>query len=595
MTASYRRSKWRRRWQSLGLLLVAAGAASCQRSAPLRFSVTLPSAGHTAPFDGRLLVILSKDPSREPRMQVSNNTVATQQIFGVDVEGVASGGTAVLEGDAVGFPLERLSEVPSGEYTVQALFNVYETFHRKDGHVVKLPMDKWEGQKWNLKPGNPYSTPRKVQIDPGRGGTVEIALDREIPPAPYPQDSKYVKYVRIESRLLSEFWGRKFELGAFVLLPDGFDEHPNAHYPLMVSQGHFNTQWEGSSGQATPGFSTRPPDASLKGDDRTAAEYAYKFYQEWISGRLPRMMIMIIQHANPFYDDSYSVNSANIGPYGDAITQELIPHVEKKFRGLGQPWARVLAGCSTGGWEALGAQVFYPDFFNGTWANAPSPIDLRAYRLVNIYDDPNAYSYLGPWGRVPRPSIGYRASREILPPDRMEDFHLSTTMEQDNRLERVIGTRGRGAGLWDAMQAVFSPVGSDGYPKPIWDKVSGMIDHDVAAYWREHYDLSYILRRDWTTIGPKLAGKIHLKVGTTDQFYLANAVRYTEAFLKSTKDPYYDGYVEYGDRFTHCYTGDSKTPLSIARMTSDQRDMPEMLARILKTAPAGADVTSWRY
>lgn len=581
--------------QSLVLLLFAIGASSCRRVEPVRFNVSVPKAGRTETLDGRLLIMLSKDPSREPRMQISNNILTTQQIFGTDVDGLQLGGAATLDGNAVGFPVQTLAEIPPGEYTIQALFNIYETFHRKDGHVVKLPMDHWEGQKWNLKPGNLYSTPRKVRIDPVRSGTIAIALDKEIPPLPYPKDTKYVKYVRIESKLLSEFWGRKIELGAFVLLPDGFDEHPNAHYPLMVSQGHFNTQFEGSSGQATPGFSTSPPDPKLKGDDLTAAEYSYKFYQEWISGRLPRMMVMIIQHANQYYDDSYSVNSANMGPYGDAITQELVPYVEQKFRGIGQPWARVMAGCSTGGWEALGAQVFYPDFFNGTWANAPSPIDLRAYRLVNIYADANAYWYLGPWGRVPRPSIGYRASRDLLPINRMEDFHISTTMEQDNRLEMAIGSHGRGAGLWDAMQAVFSPVGPDGYPKPIWDKGSGVVDHDVAAYWRDHYDLSYILRRDWTTLGPKLVGKIHMKVGTADQFYLANAVRYLEAFLKSTKDPYYDGYIQYGDRFIHCYTGDPTVPESISRMTSDSRDMPEMLTRMLRTASGGTDVKSWRY
>ncbi len=593
MSCSSRTHRSQLHW--LGIVVTAVSTLSCQHAAPLRFAVTLPKANRTGAIDGRLLVILSKDPKIEPRMQVTNNTLTTQQIFGTDVLGLQPGATVTLEGDAPGFPVEALANVPAGEYTIQAVLNVYETFRRKDGKEVKLPMDHWEGQKWNLKPGNPYSTPVKVRIDPATGGTIAITLDKQLAELPVPTDTKFIKYVRIESKLLSDFWGRKMELGAFVLLPDGFDQHPDAHYPLMVSQGHFHSEFEGSSGQATPGFSTNPPDPKLTGDDLTAAEYSYRFYQQWISGKLPRMLIMTIQHANQYYDDSYSVNSANIGPYGDAITQELIPYVEQKFRGIAQPWARVLAGCSTGGWEALGAQVMYPDFFNGTWANAPSPIDLRAYRLVNIYSDPNAYWYEGPWGRVPRPSIGYRAPRDLLPINRMEDFHVSTTMEQDNQIEAVIGNRGRGAGLWDAMQAVFSPVGDDGYPKPIWDKKTGAIDHDVAAYWRDHYDLSYIMRRDWGTLGPKLMGKLHLKVGTSDQFYLANAVRYTEAFLKSTTDPPYGGTVEYGDRFIHCYTGDSKTPLSIARMTSDARDMPEMIDHIIKTAPHGADLKTWRY
>src|SRR5262249_33925155 len=128
--------------------------------------------------------------------------------------------------------------------------------------------------------------------------------------------------------------------------------------------------------------------------------------------------------------------------------------------------------------------MFYPDFFNGTWAGAPSPIDFRAWRLVNIYDDANAYWKEGPFGRVPVPSIGAFGANDVLPANRIEDFHVAITMEQDNHLELVVGDKGRGAGLWDAMQAVFGPVGDDGYPKPIWDKRNGVIDHDVANYWK---------------------------------------------------------------------------------------------------------------
>lgn len=577
----------------LAFLVACSGAlalSACQGRKPLQFNVTVP-ASRKAPIDGRLLVILSKDSSREPRFQVSGG-VNSQQIFGADVENVAPGRTAVLDGGAIGFPLENLDRVPAGEYNVQAVLNIYETFHRKDGHVVKLPMDNWVGQNWRTQPGNLYSTPQKMKIDPQAGGTVSISLDKVIPPVsdPKAKETNYLKYVRIQSKLLTEFWGRPIEIGSWVLLPPGFDEHPQAKYPLVVYQGHYTHEWE------TPvRFESQPPDPKLKGGEKIMAEYSYKFYQDWTSGKLPKMLIMTIQHANQFYDDSYAVNSANIGPYGDAITQELIPAVEQKFRGIAAPWSRVLTGGSTGGWEALGMQVFYPDFFNGTWCNCPSPVDLHAYRLVNIYDDKNAYYYEGPWGRVERPAVGNRGDRETHPANRMEDDHVAVTMEQENRLELVTGTKGRGANLWDAMQAVFSPVGLDGYPKPIWDKRTGVIDHEVAEYWREHYDLTDIMRRDWKTIGPKLVGKIHLKVGTEDQFYLANAVRYLEVFLKGTKDPYYDGEVEYGDRFMHCYAGDPTVPAAIGRLTINQRFMPQMAARILKTAPKGADIKSWRY
>jgi putative esterase len=568
-------------------VLLAGMLGGCQqRTAPLQFRVTMPKARRAVSTDGRLLIVLSKDPSREPRMQITQN-ISTQQVYGVNIEGVEPDAVATLDAKAVGYPIANLADLPAGEYIVQAVLNVYETFHRKDGHVIKAAMDRWEGQHWNTKPGNLYSTERSMWIDPAKGGTIDLSLDKEIQPIPYPKDTKYVKYVRIESKLLSDFWGRKFELGAFVLLPDGFDEHPDAHYPIIINPAHFPN--------GINAFSTAPPDPTARGTEKTTQEYAYRFYKEWTTGKLPRMLVMTIQHPTPYYDDSYGVNSANNGPYGDAITQELIPYIEQKFRGIGRPWARVLTGCSTGGWEALGMQIMYPDFYNGTWAGAPSPIDFRAWRLVNIYEDENAYWRKGVWGLVPTPGIGSRGPNEVLPASRMEDDHVGLTMEQDNLHELAIGDHGRGAGLWDGMQAVFGPLGEDGYPGMIWDKRTGAINRDVAQYWREHADLGYILRRDWPTLGPRLAGKIHLTVGTTDQWYLANAVRYVDAFLKTTKDPAYGGSVEYGDRFIHCYQGDPSAPLSVSSRTAFSRRMPEMAAWMLKTAPADADVKSWRY
>lgn len=562
--------------------LLAAGCGD--RPHPVQFRVSLP-ASEKAAFDGRLLIMLSRDPSREPRLQISQDVRTTQQIFGVTIDGLKPDRVATLDATAIGYPTTKLTDIPPGEYTVQALLNVYETFKRQDGRVIKAPMDQWEGQKWSIKPGNLYSEPRRLWIDPASSGAIEISLDRKIPALPYPKETEFVKYVRIESKLLSAFWGRKFELGAFVLLPAGFDAHPEARYPLVVNPAHFPTEF--------PIFSESIPDPTVKGLERINQDGGYQLYQDWKNGRTPRMLVMAFQHATPFYDDSYGVNSANNGPFGDAITQELIPYIEQRFRGIGQPWARALHGCSTGGWEALGMQILHPDFYGGTWAGAPSPIDFRAWRLVNLYQDKNAYWYSGPWGLIPRPSVAYPGSREVPPADRMEDGHLRMTMEQDNHLELVIGDKGRGAGLWDGMQSVFGPVGPDGYPAQIWDKLTGEIDPAVAAYWREHADLRHILERDWAMLGPKLKGRINLVTGTSDEWYLANAVRYMEQFLESTKDPYYEGHVGYGTRYIHCYTGDSANPLTVR--TFYQRVLPEMAAHMRRVAPRGADVASWSY
>jgi hypothetical protein len=289
-----------------------------------------------------------------------------------------------------------------------------------------------------------------------------------------------------------------------------------------------------------------------------------------------------VQHANPFYDDSYAVNSVNVGPYGDAIVRELIPEVERRFRGIGQGWARTLYGGSTGGWEVLGAQVFYPDEFGGSWCFCPDPVDFRAYELVNVYEDENAYWKPGPFGVVPRPA------------KRDPDGHVTITVEQSSRFEAVLGSNGRSTDQWDIWQAVYGPVGEDGYPKPIWDKTTGKIDHDVAAYWREHYDLRHILERDWKTLGPKLAGKIRIKTGTQDTFYLEKAVRHLEAFFERTTEPYWRGSIEYGHDHPHCYTGDPSQPVSVTRNTLNQRILPEMAEHLRRIAPAGADVESWR-
>jgi hypothetical protein len=272
------------------------------------------------------------------------------------------------------------------------------------------------------------------------------------------------------------------------------------------------------------------------------------------------------------------VNSENVGPYGDAITQELIPYVEKQFRGIGQPWARSVYGGSTGGWESLASQVFYPDFYNGAWVFCPDVVDFRAYVTTNIYEDKNAYFIETPYARVPRPSM------------RQADGLLLSTMEQMNRYELVQGTHSRSGEQFDIWEAVFSPVGADGYPKRIFDKRTGEIDHETAKYWKEHYDLSAILQRDWKTLGPKLAGKLHLYVGEADTFYLDRGVHLLKNFLDSTTNPYYQGTFDFGVRKPHCYAGDFDPAVGL-----NQHYWQEMVKHMEQTAPPGADLKSWKY
>ena len=574
-------------WLSVGRSVARAapppGVAAPDRG-PIRISVSFGRELGEQPLDGRLLVMLSTDDKAEPRFQI-NDGPRTQQIFGINVDALAPDQEAVIDEKALGYPVESLRQVPPGRYRVQAVLHKYETFHRADGHTVKLPMDRGEGQQWARAPGNLYSTPQDVAIEPGAAATIRVRLDKVIPPVPEPATTKYIKHERIQSERLTKFWGRPMHLGALVLLPEGFDSHPEARYPLVIFHGHFPRTFGG--------FREEPPDPNLKpeyserfhldGYNRTEQELAHQFYKEWTGANYPRMIIIEIQHANPYYDDSYAVNSANLGPYGDAITYELIPFLEKKYRCLGSGWARFLYGGSTGGWEALAAQMFYPDEYNGCWAACPDPIDFRAYTVVDIYKDKNAYFDEGPWHKVPRPGM-----RNYL-------GHISSTLEGVNRHELVLGTKSRSGQQWDIWEAVYSPVGSDGYPKPIWDKRTGVIDREVARYWRDHYDLGHILGRDWPKVGKKLEGKIHIYVGDMDNYYLNNAVYLVEDILKKAKDPAYGGEVAYGDRAEHCWNGDPSRPNAISRLRYHQMFAPRIVERLLKSAPPGADITSWRY
>ncbi|MFN5814094.1 MAG: hypothetical protein ACK46B_08245, partial [Bacteroidota bacterium] len=350
--------------------------------------MTLPSELAKQPLDGRLLLMLSKNPTGEPRFQISDGQ-ETQQILGVDVNEWKPGTTVKVGVNAVGYPLETINKIKSGQYSVQALLHVYETFNRKDGHVVKLPMDRGEGQHWNMAPGNIYSQPVAVNFKNDPSFKFNIKINKIIPPIKEPEDTKYVKHIKIQSKLLTEFWGRPMYLGAHILLPEGWDTHPNVKYPLAIFHGHFPDDFGG--------WRTMPPDENLKPDtvkrfnligyNKIVQQEAYDFYKKWTGPDFPRVIAIEIQHANPYYDDSYAVNSANLGPYGDAITYELIPEIEKRFRGIGQGWARFMYGGSTGGWEALAAQVFYPDEYNGSYAACPDPIDFHHYMTVDLYND----------------------------------------------------------------------------------------------------------------------------------------------------------------------------------------------------------------
>ncbi len=562
-------------------------ALACLSVSAQTITVTFPSARSAKPLDGRLLLLLSNDPSEEPRMQIDDSP-KSQMVFGTTVDGWKAAEPITIGNDAQGYPRASLKDVPPGDYTIQAVLNIYETFHRSDGKTIKLAPDRGEGQHWNLAPGNLFSKPRIVHIGPG-APSIAVSLDETIPPIEPEPDTKYIRHLRIQSKLLSEFWGRPMYLSAVVLVPEGFDSHPQARYPLIIFHDHFVA--------AMNDFRETPPDPNLKPDysdrfhlagyNRIQQEEAYKNYQSWIAPGTPRLLIVKLQHANPYYDDSYAVNSANVGPYGDAIETELIPAIERQFRGIGQGWARFVYGGSTGGWESLAVQMFYPDHYNGAFVACPDPVDFHAFMTADLYKQDNLFFLPGANKQVEQPAMRNYLGQTLI------------SMRDNVAYEAALGDHGRSGDQFDIWQAVYSPTAADGYPQSIFDKRSGVIDHNAAEYWRQHYDLNAILQRDWDTLGPKLQGKLHIYVGSDDTYFLNNAVYLLEDFLNQTGNPGhgvpYEGEVRYGPRAEHCWNGDPTKPNWYSRLHYNQMYLPQIMERIQKTAPPGADVTSWRY
>ncbi|WP_373492625.1 hypothetical protein [Aquiflexum sp.] len=554
---------------------------SCQSNQISEVRITVSEELSKDLKDGRLLLLFHHSDKTEPRFAVSDD-INSAQVIGMDFEDYQSGEALSLDLNEFGYPIENWQNIPEGEYWIQAYIAKYETFNRSDGHTIKMPMDQWEGRQWNRTPGNIYSIPQKIKWD-GKAG-LDLTIDQINPPVTEPEDTEYIKHIKFKSEMLSEFWGRDIYLGAHVLIPRDFDQNPNEYYPLMIYHGHFPTDFDG--------FRTIPPDEEMEEDysarfdiygyNKIQQQEAYDFYRKWISPDFQKFIVIEIQHANPFYDDSYAVNSQNIGPYGDAITYELIPHIEEQFRGIGEGWSRFVYGGSTGGWEALAVQVMYPNEYNGCFAACPDPIDFRAYTTVNIYEEENAYFLNGPFRTTER--VG---KRNYL-------GHVSAMLKDMNHKELALGgTKSRSGDQWDIWQAVYSPVGDDGYPKPIWDRYSGEIDKEVAKHWQENFDLRYIMERDWSKLGKNLEGKIHIYCGDMDNYYLNNAVYMTEDFLENTTDPYYGGEVLYGDRAEHCWNGDPDLPNYITRLRYNTMYLDKIGKRLNATAPPNFNKKTW--
>ena len=534
--------------------------------------------------DGWPRVLIISTANGEPRKAV-NEGLATQQMFGADVDAARS---AIIDGSTLGYPRESFAQVPAGDYycagRAERLRNLSPRRrpHRQASHG--------SGRRPALE-SQARQPVQRAREDANRSRPRGATCDASSSPRPSrhrpPKDTKFIKHVRIQSKLLTAFWGRPMYLGAIVLLPDGFDEHPDAHYPGALFAGPLRRRRSarfrstnrrrpadgGRGGRGGRGGGDYPLQALPGLDQRPAAAHADRPHAGCQSV-LRRFLRGQFGQRRPLWRRAYSGACTRTSRSSSAASAS---------RGR----ARVYGG-STGGWRALALQVLYPDFFNGAWVFCPDPIDFHAYAMVNLYKDDNAFWPKSQWKQRADPHGARSGRHDQLRYGRCHPLRTGARHARAARREQ-----------FDIWQAVYSPVGEDGYPALIIDPRTGAIDHKVAEYWKEHYDLDYIMQRDWKTLGPKLIGKLHFAVGELDTYYLERAVHLTQQFLDSTREPgkgpYADATFDFGPGRPHGYSGDIFLPAAVASGTLQQRMMPVMMEHMLKTAPAGADTKSWRY
>ena len=482
------------------LTAAAVGLASAGQSG-LRFAVTLDASLPAQP-PGRLVVVMvpAGQPGGEPRFRIGDTGRRAVPTLGVDAPPLAPGDRVIVGAGAAAFPIEKLGDLPAGEYRVQAVLATNRDIRRV------------------AAPGNLYGDVQRVELDPGRPAAIDLRLTQRIPDERLPDDTRLLRFLSIRSERLSAFHGRPIHLRAGVILPPRHDEEAERRYPLRVRIGGYGARYTAVQRMMRPGTA---------------------FRTAWLDPDAPRFVLLHLDGAGP-WGDPYQVNSANNGPYGDAVTEELIPYVEERFRAGGSPGARVLDGGSTGGWVALALQIFHPDFFGGAWASCPDSVDFRAFQLVDVYRGGNAW---------------VDAEGRETPSARNLDGSTRFTMRHELRMENVLGggdSWARSGGQWGAWNAVYGPRGADGLPVPLWDPASGEIDTEVTTHW-ERYDLRLVLERGWDTLAPKLRGRLNIWVGDMDDYFLEGAVRRLDAFLRDR--PSIDARIVYGPGRGHCWTG----------------------------------------
>lgn len=441
---------------------------------------------------GRIFLFINKSMGREPRMNTWPS--ANNYIFATNLDHWELKTPFTFEhGSGLSASLNvSLDSLPEGRYRVQVLW---------DQDISESRINA---------PGNLYS--EVVIIEPDRNAEIELPLNRVIRADPLP-DHQYIREINIKSEILSAWWGKEMRLKAAVVLPRTYYDQPGKKYPVRYNVA-------GYGGRYTRGW------------------HFTRHMEWWLSKEGPELLMVYLDGEGPF-GDCYQMDSENSGPYGRALTEELIPFIEKTYRGKGTPGSRYVEGCSTGGWVSLALVLFYPDLFGGCFSYSPDQVDFENCQLIDIYHDDNAF--YNEFGYL-RPIVRDITGEPVVS---QKDFI---------RFENVLGRTGTyvtSGGQFSAFTALFSPKGSDGLPVPLFDPFTGVIDRKVAEHWKK-YDLKHYVEKNWSTLGPKINGKIWAWTGDMDDYYLNPALRAFHNMLNKMNNPKADATVLFSPMKGHC-------------------------------------------
>jgi hypothetical protein len=517
----------------LNTLLLAAGAALCASAAPtsghyakralpsgLSIKLSVAEGILTAPTDGRIVLMFAPngtDPLDDTDVTSSPNNIYGKNVykFGPNDTVIFSGGSNSSDEDSVyGWPNVTLDDVLAGTYRVQAFLNKYETVTRSDGSTVSVHFPCGDGSPNVNTFGSLVTTAVDLELS-GSTQTLELKFDNVTAVEPSTgreiggcnqgnyEDTENLKYVKIRSAKLSQFWGRDMYVGANVLLPAGYNSNDTTtRYPVIYSQGHWSAD-QGAFRYPSAAYSKAWDNGTIPATNTTAARPA------------PRLIMVTFRHEAPFYDDSYAVNTANLGPYGDAINDELIPYLDEKFNTIAAPYARIQEGGSTGGWESAASLIYRPDLFGFCFSSYPDSLDFHRHQDIELYSASNAYR---------------RADGSFVPSIRTfinGTEVVQATVAFENHWELTFGTASRSSNQWDIWNAVFGVQGYNNYPLEPWDKITGEIYPEAVEFWKP-YDLSNYITSNWNNsraLGKNLAGRVFVYVGTWDNYYLNEGVQ----------------------------------------------------------------------